>query len=106
MHIPYRIIFAQYLDYMEKMFPDVFICEKRVLNHSPVLLPDGVTLKISPNGWVPEQEHATRNPVYPPSFQSIIRFNLCLPCPKGLLQTYEQDLLSMVTLDERNSSQP
>jgi len=93
MHIPYRIIFAHHhLDYMEKT-PRCFICKERVLS-SPVLLPDSVTLKISTKGWVPKQEYATRDPVQSPSFQNIILFNLCLSCSKGLLQTYEQDLLS------------
>ena len=80
MHIPYRIILAQYLDYMEvgnleHMFSSV---KQRVLN-SPVLLPDGVTLKISPKGWVPEQEHETRYPVHSPhSFQTGASFQLFL----------------------------
>ena len=92
MHIPYRIIFAEYLDCMEKM-PRYLHLTKRALNSS-VLLPDGVRLKISPKGWVPQQGHMRPKTLStPPSFQNIIHFNLCLPCSKGLLQKYEQDLL-------------
>ena len=60
MHIP---LFFKDIWIAWKKRPDVFICKKRLLN-SPVLLPDNATLKISLNGWVPEQGHATRNPVH------------------------------------------
>ena len=87
-------LFLQNIWIAWKRRPDVFICKKRALN-SLVLFPDGVALKISPNGWLPQQGHATRNPVhFPPNSQNIIHFNLCLLCSSlSLLKKYEQDLL-------------
>ena len=68
--------------------------KKRALN-SLVLLPDGVTLKISPKGVATTARACGQEPCpFPPIFQNIIHFNLCLLCSSlSLLKKYEQDLL-------------